>query len=299
MAQRLVAVTGGSGFIGARLCRRLRADGHAVRCLDIKDGGNPDFAPVNVLHAPIPTAALAGAAVVIHLAGPVVDHVRRQPYSTIDLQVRGTLNVLDACRRASAAVILASSFYVYSGIPEDAVVNECTALDLLAVDPFGAAKLMAERAVMLHGDAYGLPWSTLRFGSAYGRGQCSNIVQSFLQAGEAGESFPIWGRGRRRNQYTYVEDIVDGIVRALDARGVYNLISPEATSTAELAALFAELYGFEAVFDEDRADPPSMPYMVSRRAEEELGWRPRPLREGIVATYEERSDGSGESAVLG
>ena len=305
-----IAVSGGAGFIGSRLVAALAATGHDVVSIDIAEDheervrlarsrhdaiGQGD---VEIRHADVTDLldvgqAIGGCDVLVHLAGPVVETVRKQPYQSLELQVRGTLNAFEAARQHSLEkVVLASSFYVYSGVPADHVVNEVTPLDPLAMEPFGTVKMMAERIAKQYGDAYGLRWSALRFGSAYGFGRCSNVVQTIIEFGMRNEPFQVWGKGERRNQYTFVEDIVAGIALAIEKGDgeVFNLISPEVTTTGELAATFRAEHGFEVMFDTDRADPPSMAYMASQKAERMLGWHARPLSEGIARTVKEAKE---------
>jgi nucleoside-diphosphate-sugar epimerase len=116
----------------------------------------------------------------------------------------------------------------------------------------------------------------------YGWGRCSNVVQSIIEAGQASTPFEVWGKGVRRNQYTLIDDIVDGLVLAMDEwpDQVVNLISPEVTTVGELAELLERNYGFETRFDTERNDPPSMCYMASYRALD-AGWEPTPLEQGV------------------
>lgn len=301
-----IVVTGAAGFIGSEVVDRLILDGRPVRGIDIRP---PDLAwqsptvnareiadgaafvampvefvladlldPLDALHA------IAGAEVVIHLAGPVLDHVKRDPLAAVDLQVRGTLNVLEAARRAKARkVILASTFYVYSGLDGEQVANERTPIDVALTDTFGTCKLMAERLVRQWGQTYGLNWTILRFGSVYGWHQrASNIVKSIVETGMKGETFEVWGKGARRNQYTWIGDVVEGIVRSIDhADGkTLNLISPEVVTIAELAGQL-EPFGMHTKFDADRPDPASTCYMASYAAERELGMTWTPLYVGL------------------
>lgn len=297
-------VTGGAGFIGSRLAQRLVDLGHKVAVLDIRKEESLGDVPVALADVRRPgevtdvLRGMEGADVVYHLAGPVAETVRRQLYEAMDLQLSGTLSVLEAARRQKVPpkVVLASSFYVYAGMAADAVVNEQTALDLLSLEPFGAVKLMAERMVEAYADAYGLKYVVLRFGSAYGEGRCSNVVKTFLDAGFRGETVEVWGRGERSNQYTYVDDIVEGCVRAAELENVtVNLIAAEESKTSELAVLVKALYGFNnIVFNDDKPEGASMPYMVSRKAETALGWHSRSLEDGMRAMVAEMKSGEAD-----
>ncbi len=280
-----IAVTGGSGFIGQALVSRLRACGHKVVVADVQETPDREVEShvVNVLDLEQVKGSLKGADGVFHLAGPVLDFCRRNPYGASILQIVGTLNVLEACRLQKVPkLMLASSFYVYDGLLDTMIVNEESPLDITRMEVFGAIKFAAEKLVQTFAAKYNLEYVILRFGSAYGLGNCSNVVKTFLEAGWRGGAIEVWGKGMRRNQYTYFEDIAEGCVLAMDRRNeIHNLISPEETTTGELARLLGSKFGFDVVFNEVQSEGASMPYMSPRKAMQQLGWVPTPLSEAI------------------
>jgi UDP-glucose 4-epimerase len=208
---------------------------------------------------------------------------RREPFDSAALQLNGTLNVLEACREARVGkIVLASSFYVYDGLPGDGIVNESSALDPGRMELFGSLKVAAEQLVLAYFRKYQLEYVILRFGSVYGVGEGSNLVQTFVQAGLRNEVLEIWGKGTRINQYTYLEDVADGCVRALASRNeTFNLVSPEETSTGELARMLEAQFGFRSTLLTDKAEGADFPYMSSRKAIRQLGWSPTSLDDGI------------------
>lgn len=281
-----IAVTGGSGFIGSRLVQMLLQEGYYVVVVDLNPPQSNQAVEVRIADVEDlqdTKAALRGIDVVYHLAGPVVDAMRRNPYRGYRLQLNGTLNVLEACRQNGVRkVILASSFYVYDGLDPDMVVNEQTPLDIRRMEAFGAAKLMSEAMTMEYSAKYGIQYVILRYGSAYGWGNCTNVVKTFLETALRGEPIEVWGQGRRRNQYTYVDDLAAGSLLSLHSvNEVYNLISPEETTTGELAALLERRLGADVVYNTIQKEGPSMPYMSSRKAMQQLGWKPITLEEGV------------------
>jgi UDP-glucose 4-epimerase len=281
-----IAVTGGSGFIGSRLVQMLLQEGYYVVVVDLNPPQSNQAVEVRIADVEDlqdTKAALRGIDVVYHLAGPVVDAMRRNPYRGYRLQLNGTLNVLEACRQNGVRkVILASSFYVYDGLDPDMVVNEQTPLDIRRMEAFGAAKLMSEAMTMEYSAKYGIQYVILRYGSAYGWGNWTNVVKTFLETALRGEPIEVWGQGRRRNQYTYVDDLAAGSLLSLHSvNEVYNLISPEETTTGELAALLKRRLGADVVYNTIQKEGPSMPYMSSRKAMQQLGWKPITLEEGV------------------
>lgn len=294
-----IIVTGGAGFIGSALVQKLRALGHDVWCVDLALKGQeigPHDAAVNVLNAQEVHdlfAHLGVVDVVYHLAGPVAEEVRKRTAACMELQVTGTLNMLEGAVKARAGkLILASTFYVFGSYPAEAVVNEASPLDLMGLELFAASKVMSERLVRQYGLTHGLAWGIGRFGSVYGFpvgpfAKGSNAVRTFIETGFRDDPIEVWGSGTRRNQYTALRDVVDGLVDMQATAGqVYNLISPEVTTTGDLARHMESRYGFRVVFDPEKKDGVSMAYMSSRKAIEELGWMPTPLAKGIEETVE-------------
>lgn len=298
-----IVVTGGAGFIGSRLVKRLSEMGHDVVSWDLqasrpRDNGRNRILDVRDLNEV--KSGLAGVDAIYHLAGPVVEFSRKNPYESWMLQQAGTLAVLEACRTSQVGkVLLASSFYVYDGIDEKMIVNEETPLDIFRMELYGVEKLMAEGLVKAYATKYGIEHVILRYGSAYGSGNCTSVLKTFLEMGFRSEPIEIWGRGQRRNQYTYVDDIVEGCVLALDEKfETFNLISPEETTTGELADLLKEMHGFDVVFNEVQKEGLSMPYMSSRKASERLDWMPINLREGIARTVQDMKHDPSETWIV-
>lgn len=288
-----LAVTGGSGFIGTELVKKLIATGKEVVILDINSPpegfADVEYTIVDLTDLEQTKSALRGVDAVFHLAGTTVDPVRSGPYSGVSINVTGTQNVLEACRFNNVRKILfASSFYVYDGINEKLVVNEETALDISKMELFGAIKYFCESMIKSYAMKYGLEYVIFRFGSVYGADEkCSNIIRTMIQMAQLGEPMEIWGEGKRRNQYTFVEDISEGSILGIDkVNEIYNLISPEETSTGKLGQLLRKKYNFEIVFLTERKEGPSMAYMHSRKAMKELGWKPTTLNDGVEKTIE-------------
>jgi UDP-glucose 4-epimerase len=283
-----VVVTGGAGFIGSRVVDVLVAQGADVTVLDVQATKREDCRTVDgsVLDGELLRKQLQGADAVVHLAGFVREGIRKQPYVGTTLQLQGTLNVLDACCANDVAhLAYASSFYVYDGIPSDEKVDETTRLDPLIMELFGSAKYMGETLCLEWARDGGPACGIFRIGPVYGPGG-SSAVGEFIETGLRGETIEVWGSGHRRNQYTYVDDVAEGIVAGLRTPEIFNLISPEIVSIRELAGLLSEDYGFRATFDESRPEGPSFPYISEEKAERVLGWQSTCLRDGVKRTVD-------------
>ena len=243
-----IAIIGGSGFIGGSLIQALKNCGHSLLNLDIEKPATSDieYKRVDITQLDDVLKALKNIDIVIHLAGTVVGPVRKDPFIGVKLNVSGTRNVLESCVKNNVSkIFFASSFYVYDGIEEKIAVDEETSLDISKMELFGAIKYFCESMVKTYSKKYSLDYVIFRFGSAYGPGRCSNMVKTFLDQARNGETIDIWGPGERKSQYTYVNDIADGMKKALEKRNeTYNLISPIQTSTKDLIELIKNTYVF-------------------------------------------------------
>jgi UDP-glucose 4-epimerase len=287
-------VTGGAGFIGSRLGRALIGRGDEVVVVDLLPGPEgTESILASVLDLDALTAAFEGADAVIHLAGLVRAGIRKDPAAGATLQLQGTVNVLEACASHGVGrLAIASSFYVYDGLPDDSLVDESTALDPRRMELFGSVKLMSEALCERWAEGSALGVVSLRYGPAYGGGG-SSAVDEFVSAGVMGQPVTVWGSGTRRNQYTHVDDLVGGTVAALDHPGkTFNLVAPTAWSMRELAELVAREHGLEYSFDGARPEGPRLPRISSARAIEQLAWSPVSLPDGVRRTVTESVAGS-------
>jgi len=235
-------------------------------------------------------ATLSDVEVVYHLAGTVLGTARKNPYLAIRLDILGTANVLEACIRNKVdKVIYASSFYVYDGIDPGLQVSEKDHTDIFKAELFGVVKLVGERLIQEYHRKYGLKYVILRYGPVYGPSKrCTCVVKDFIETGLQGKSIMIWGKGERKNQYTYVDDVARGSVQALKKNNeIYNLISPERVSIRQIAELLAKKYGFKVEYDLSKKEGPSMPYISPEKTIKELKWNYTRLEEGIEKTYRE------------
>jgi nucleoside-diphosphate-sugar epimerase len=235
-------VTGGAGFIGSHLVRRLVADGHDVTVLDdLSTGRLANIEDVDVRATLVGDVrafgvccdAVHGCDVVFHLAalGSVPRSVT-DPLTTHDVNVTGTLNVLEAARRDGVErIIYASSSSVYGdqgGEPKhEHMCCEPTS-------PYGVSKLAAERYVSAFAKTHGMETISLRYFNVYGPRQNPNgpyaaVIPRFITAALRGAPLTIYGDGHQTRDFTYVADVVEANVLAM------NLKTPPAGQAVNVA----------------------------------------------------------------
>jgi UDP-glucose 4-epimerase len=294
-----VLVTGGAGFIGSNLVDRLVRDGHEVTVLDdLSSGGNRN--PEARLHVmdvrdPAIGPVIEGLRpeVVCHLAAQI--SVRRSvadPALDARLNVEGTVNVLEAARRAGTRkVVYASSVAVY-GRPRVIPVPADAATDPRS--PYAASKLSGEIYLSAYRGLHGLEYTTLVLSNVYGPRQSpegeAGVVSIFTDALLSGRRTVVYGDGSQTRDYVFVDDVVDGFARACGPEGNgrrFNLGTGVQTTDRRLHTLVAAAAGAP---DEPAFEPPrlgDLPAMAVDPAPafEGLGWRPaHDLAAGLKAT---------------
>jgi UDP-glucose 4-epimerase len=286
-----VAVTGGSGFIGSHVVDALMTRGLEVRLVDrhlspYHDSSDAPTAIADLCDAEAVVRALSGCDAVLHLAAAAdVNDVVADPVAAEAVNTRGTMNVVEAARRVGAErVVYASTIWVY-GEQVDGVVDEDSFLGVPR-HFYTATKLAGESYVRSLGELYGLEHTILRFGIPYGpRAREAAVLPTFVRKAYEGQPITIAGGGAQSRRFVYVEDLADGIARALEpvaANRIYNLVSQEDVTILQVAELVRELVRpVELVQVEGRAADFRGTVVSGERAARELGWRAHtPFREG-------------------
>ena len=301
-----VLVTGGAGFIGSHLVEALLAGGHGVAVLDdfndfydprIKQGNLAAARPHIALHAAdLRDAAavdriLRGGAfdTVVHLAARAgVRPSIRQPQLYLDTNVTGTLNLLEGARRHGVGrFVFASSSSVY-GLCKEAPFREDAALPG-TISPYAATKLAGEQFCATYAHLYGLRTTCLRFFTVYGPRQRPDLaIHQFTRRIHDGQPIDQFGDGLTRRDYTYVDDIVQGVLGALGYDGapfdIFNLGESATTPLRDLIALVETSLGRTARINRLPEQPGDVPLTCAdiSKARRLLGYRPAtPIAEGI------------------
>lgn len=299
-----VLVTGGAGFIGSHLVEALLRRGDEVVILDnFNDFYDPAIkrrnvgeiertaaevgAEVEVVEGDIRDQGLVAALferggfdAVVHLAAMAgVRPSLKDPLLYQDVNLRGTIVLLEElARRPGTRFVFASSSSVYGG-NEDVPFREAADVHR-PVSPYAATKRAGELLAYTHHHLYGIPTACLRFFTVYGPRQRPEMaIHKFVRMTLEGTPLPFFGDGTTRRDYTYVDDIIDGVVRSIDrceGYEVYNLGESRTTSLAELVELIGAACGRDPVLDRQPMQPGDVvvTYADVSKARERLGYDP-------------------------
>jgi dTDP-glucose 4,6-dehydratase len=260
-------VTGGAGFVGAHLCRRLLADGHRVTALDDLSTGRADALPAGAelvfcdVSEPSAWARLPPVDVVYHLASPASPRAYQDTAKTLRANTEGTRNAARYCHRHGAHLVYASSSEVYGLTRARRAWREDSFVAPSA--PSGRiARQMTARAVYAYaktlGEVAARGYGIARLFNIYGPGmapQDGRVVPTFLRQALAGEMLTVNGDGRQVRSLCHVDDAVEALA-AMGARryqGALNIGNPEPVSMLDLAGLFGGPVRFAAGRHEDTA----------------------------------------------
>jgi dTDP-glucose 4,6-dehydratase/UDP-glucose 4-epimerase len=312
-----VLITGGLGFIGSNLARRLVAHGGEISIVDSLEpryGGNEfnvsDIRDQVVVHigdvrdAALMEELIPGKDVIFNLAGQL-SHLDSMTDPVTDLEINSAaqLSMLEICRRANPGVriVFTSTRQLY-GKPRYLPVDERH--PIRPVDVNGINKLAGEQYHLLYHDVYGIRASALRLTNTYGPAmRVKDARQTFLgvwirQALE-GRPITVFGDGEQRRDFNFVDDCVDALIAAVStdaAQGeAYNIGSSEVVSLRELAEIIVDLHGGSYQLVPFPAERKAIDigdyYSDSSAFMKATGWAPRVgLREGLRRTLDYYAD---------
>jgi len=304
-----VLVTGGAGFIGSHLCEKLLGLGHDVTCFDDfnkfydpgvkRDNifgceGNEAFHLIegNLLEGPRVRSLFSAEPfdAVVHLAAMPGSRASIQnPLQVEEVNVRGTLDLLQHCRESNVGkFVLASSYAVYGlGVPSP--LKETHGPGRL-VSPFAATKLAAEALCQVYHQLYGIAVSVLRFFTVYGPRQRPDMaVHRFMRSGLEGKTIKRFGDGSSVRDLIFVDDAVELTVRAMEkceGHDVYNVGSGTGVTVAELLQRVTNILGVDLQIEENEPAPGDLGTAVADMSKSrlKLGYKPEvKLDDGLAA----------------
>lgn len=314
----MILVTGGAGFIGSNLVDHLLTQGTQVRvlddfstgkrenlahCLDQIDLVEGDLADLDTVRG-----AVDGVEAVLHQGAlPSVPRSVSDPLSSNQTNVLGTLNVLVAARDAGVRrVVFASSSSIYGDVDEN--VAKVETMTPAPISPYGVAKLAAESYCRVFHRVYGLETVSLRYFNVFGPRQdpgseYAAVIPRFITAMQRGEAPTIYGDGEQTRDFTYVGDVIQANMLALEAPGapgkVFNIARHDSQSVNGLVDVLNEL--LHTTINPDYTDPRPGDIKHSlaeiSQAKSILGYEPQfSFAEGLQKAIEWfRLDGVGEA----
>jgi UDP-glucose 4-epimerase len=298
-------VTGGAGFIGSHVADALLAEGHEVRVIDDLSSGSAERVPagaelveLDIVEEQALRQCFADfePQAVYHLAAQasVVASVA-DPGRDCDVNVRGTLNVLEAAGAHGAPVVFTSTGGALYGdeaprpTPEDRIPAP--------LSPYGASKWAAESFVRTWALSAGIPHTVARLGNVYGPRQSphgeAGVVAIFTGHINEGRTPKLYGHGRPTRDYIYVSDVVGALLAATGRAGVYNIATGVETDVMGIWRGLSETAGVE--IEPELADlrPGELQHscLDITRAKAELGWAPSvAIGEGLAMSYRALSE---------
>jgi UDP-glucose 4-epimerase len=299
-------VTGGAGFIGSHLVERLLAEGHEVDAVDdLSAGSLANLAAARgqrgfrFQHVDIRSPELTELfirrrpQVVFHLAAQVGARVSVQrPLLDADVNVLGSLNVLEAARAShSAKIVFASSGAALYGDPDPGDLPVRESQPRRPLSPYGVSKAAVGDYLATYRDLHELEYTALALANVYGPRQDpageSGAVAVFGANLLSGRPCTIFGDGRQSRDYVYVDDVVDAFARATEKGGglLLNVGTGIETAVNDLHALMAETLGIAAPVQRLPGRPGDVARIAldSGKAAIHLGWKPwTSLEEGVA-----------------
>jgi UDP-glucose 4-epimerase len=293
-------VTGGAGFIGSHLVDALLGEGYGVTVIDDLSSGDARRVAAGAQLRELDIVDRAGVAAILEEVEPqTVFHLAAQssvvvsvenPGRDCEVNVQGTLNVLDAANKRNIPVVFTSTGGALYGDQAPRPTNEQQIPKPLS--PYGASKLAGESYVGTWSRAEGVPNAVCRLGNVYGPRQSphgeAGVVSIFTHRLHTGQAPKLFGHGKPTRDYVYVGDVVSALRAAVGKAGTFNIATGVETDVMTIWRELSRVAGSDLQPELADLRPGELQHsrLDASVAERELGWRAAvPIEEGLRKTY--------------
>ncbi len=267
-------VTGGAGFIGRNIVDMLLKRGDKVIVYDISNNKDDNILDLKRLRN-----KMKGCGGVFHLAAiPSVEYSISNPSETFDINLKGTINVLEAMKLSGVNRLVYSSSSAIYGDQDNLPISESA--DKNYKSPYALQKYMGEMVAEMYNKLYGIKTISLRYFNVYGKGQSSvgayaSVIAKFLDLNTKGKSLTITGDGNQTRDFIHVEDVARANIISMEMIdkiiiNSFNIGSGKSVSVNEIA----DIIGGERKYIESRIEPRNSMADISR-AKKLLKWSPK------------------------
>jgi UDP-glucose 4-epimerase len=294
-------VTGGAGFIGSHVVDALLADGNEVTVIDDLSSGDARRVAEEAQLRELDIVDLAALEAVVDEVKPrAILHLAAQasvvasvedPGRDCEVNVKGTLNVVEAAGRCGASVVFTSTGGALYG--DDAPMPTAEDRIPAPLSPYGASKWAAEAYVNTWALSSGIPHAVCRLGNVYGPRQSphgeAGVVAIFAHHLYTGRAPKLYGHGKPTRDYVYVADVVSALLAASGRAGTYNVATGVETDVMTVWSELKEIAGSELEPQLAELRPGELKHscLDTARAQRELGWRAEvPIADGLRLTYD-------------
>lgn len=292
-----ILVTGGAGFLGKHLCRRLTADGHEIKIVDLKPNPEFDTTITDVRDTETMKKVLHDVDAVFHLASLIeAGESVKYPKDFIESNIIGELSVLDAMVENNVNFFIFSSSAAIYGEPLQTPIKEDDRT--LPINPYGMTKLAMEGLLSSYVETHGMTGVALRYFNLYGPEEHhspeTHAIPRFIEQIYNDQEVTVWGNGEHLRDYIHIQDVVDAHIKALqhavskpNAYYYFNLSTEKPASVIDIAKMIGSEMKKEPKITHfpPRPGDPLVLVANAQKAKEELGWTAQiNLERGIKET---------------
>lgn len=296
--QRII-VTGGSGFLGRHLCRTLLQQGHSVKNIDLKPNEEVETVIADITDAERMKKEIVDADVVFHLAALIeAGESVKFPQRFVDVNISGSVNVLEAMRLNGVKTLIFSSSAAIYGEPIRTPIEEDDRT--IPINPYGMTKLAMEGLLSSYVASHGMTGIALRYFNLYGPGENhdpeTHAIPRFVKQIYSDQEVTVWGQGEHQRDFIHITDVVAAHLNALELSiekpntyQYFNLSAEQPTSVAEVIQMLEKVMNKKALVKNfpNRPGDPLVLIANASKAHQVLGWTAKiSLEQGLHETVE-------------